>query len=133
MWNRTPERAVALAAEMGVVHAASMTPSHFLVNCTAAGLDERSSQFKDLPVDADAIAGYACVVDLVYGSGTTDLILAAAQRGCATVDGLEVLVHQGALSFTAWTGQPAPLQAMRDAAASEPPTRHPTSPAGPLQ
>jgi shikimate dehydrogenase len=131
VWNRTPARAAALAAEMGVVHAASINPSHFLVNCTAAGLDERSSQFKDLPVDADFIAGYACVVDLVYRAGPTELIQAATRHGCATVDGLEVLVHQGALSFTAWTGQPAPLQAMRDAA-SEHPTRHPTPPAGPL-
>jgi shikimate dehydrogenase len=131
VWNRTPERAAALAAEMGVVHAASMNPSHFLVNCTAAGLDERSSQFKELPLNADSIAGYACVVDLVYRAGPTDLIQAARRHGSATVDGLDVLVHQGALSFTAWTGQPAPLQAMRDAV-SEHPTRHPTSPARPL-
>ena len=131
VWNRTPERAAALAAEMGAVHAASITPSHFLVNCTAAGLDERSSQFKTLPLNADSIDEYACVVDLVYGTAPTELIQAATRQGCATVDGLEVLVHQGALSFTAWTGQPAPLEAMRDAA-SEQPLRHPTPPAGSL-
>jgi shikimate dehydrogenase len=44
------------------------------------------------------------------------LIQEAAQRGIATVDGLEILVSQGALSFTLWTGLAAPLDAMRDAA-----------------
>jgi shikimate 5-dehydrogenase len=35
------------------------------------------------------------------------------------VDGLEVLVHQGALSFTRWTGHPAPLAVMKQGARDE--------------
>ena len=44
------------------------------------------------------------------------LIEEAQKRGASVVDGLEILVRQGALSFTLWTGRPAPLQTMRAAA-----------------
>jgi shikimate dehydrogenase len=64
------------------------------------------------------------VVDLVYtGSEDTALITAARERGSTTVDGLEVLVHQGALSLEIWTGRTAPLAAMRDAARAAVPPR----------
>ena len=56
------------------------------------------------------------VADLVYGEGETALIRAAREAGARVVDGLEVLVRQGALSFERWTGVPAPLEAMRAAA-----------------
>ena len=55
-------------------------------------------------------------MDLVYREGGTLLIQEAAQRGIETVDGLEILVRQGALSFTIWTGLAAPLDVMRAAA-----------------
>jgi len=54
-------------------------------------------------------------VDLVYREGGTVLIAEAQRRGARTVDGLEILVRQGALSFTLWTGEPAPLHTMRAA------------------
>ena len=44
------------------------------------------------------------------------VIRAARDAGAATVDGLEILVRQGALSFSRWTGAPAPLDVMRAAA-----------------
>ena len=59
---------------------------------------------------------YTTVVDLVYRAGGTVLIREAAKRGIDTVDGLEILVRQGALSFTLWTGLAAPLDLMRAAA-----------------
>jgi len=58
------------------------------------------------------------VVDLAYKpDGTpTALIAAARQAGCPTVvDGLEVLVRQGAASFEHWTGIKAPIEVMRSA------------------
>jgi shikimate dehydrogenase len=55
------------------------------------------------------------VVDLVYGERETALVRAAKAAGATTVDGLEILVRQGALSFERWTGTPAPLEAMRAA------------------
>lgn len=64
----------------------------------------------------DQVGEYANVVDLVYTSHTTDLLAAASAHGAHTVDGLEVLVAQGALSLQMWTGRTAPLQVMRSAA-----------------
>jgi shikimate dehydrogenase len=58
------------------------------------------------------------VVDLAYNADGSDtaLIAAARRAGCATVvDGLEVLVRQGAASFERWTGLEAPVDAMRAA------------------
>jgi shikimate dehydrogenase len=116
IWNRTPQRAEGLGARV-VTEAVA---AEVLVNCTSVGLDCSSSPFKDLPLDADALGTYATVVDLVYRAGGTALIREAGQRGIATVDGLEILVSQGALSFTLWTGLPAPLDAMRAAARGQP-------------
>ena len=112
VWNRTRQRAEGLGAR--VVSAA--IGADVLVNCTSVGLDRSSTPFKDLPLEADWLTNYTTVVDLVYRAGATMLIRAAAQRGIDTVDGLEILVRQGALSFTHWTGQAAPLTTMRTAA-----------------
>jgi len=63
------------------------------------------------------------VVDLAYNAdgSETALIAAARAAGCETVvDGLEVLVRQGAASFQRWTGVPAPLDVMRAALRQQP-------------
>lgn len=114
VWNRTPERASALAAELGVDAAYRPVGADLLVNCTSVGLAD--GEFKELPLDADALGTYATVADLVYRAGGTGLVAEARRRGCTVVDGLEVLVRQGAMSFEAWTGLTAPVDAMRDAA-----------------
>jgi shikimate dehydrogenase len=69
----------------------------------------------------DQIGEYSYVVDLVYRSGSTQLLAAARAHGARTLDGLEILVAQGALSFELWTGRKAPLQVMRRAAREEAP------------
>jgi len=55
------------------------------------------------------------VVDLVYCDHTTPLVRAARELGADVVDGRDILVAQGALSFELWTGRPAPRDAMRRA------------------
>jgi shikimate 5-dehydrogenase len=94
-----------------------------LVNCTSVGLRNPSNDgatFEQLGLGADSLRRYATVVDLVYRSNEeTELVAAARGAGCAVVDGLEILVHQGALSFETWTGRPAPLDAMRIGARGE--------------
>ncbi|MEJ7787979.1 MAG: shikimate dehydrogenase, partial [Solirubrobacteraceae bacterium] len=113
----THTRAQALVAELGGRAVERPEPAQLLVNCTAAGLEDQSATFKHLPFGADEVGEFAFVVDLVYtSSGDTALITAATRSGSVTVDGLEVLVHQGALSFTAWTGCAAPIAAMREGA-----------------
>ena len=60
-----------------------------------------------------SLAGGA--VDFVYASGEAPLVHAAREAGIPVVDGLELLVRQGALSFEQFTGQPAPVEVMRRA------------------
>ncbi|MFL5816864.1 MAG: shikimate dehydrogenase [Conexibacter sp.] len=121
VWNRTRERAERLCAEIGgrVVDAAP-EQGDLLVNTTSVGLRSGEDPFKELPLTADALRGYPCLVDLVYGSGPTGLTSAALTAGATVVDGLEVLVRQGARSFERWTGRAAPLDVLRAAARGEP-------------
>jgi shikimate dehydrogenase len=55
------------------------------------------------------------VVELVYGDAPTPLAQWAEERGARLVDGLEVLVRQGARSLALWTGRDAPVDVMRRA------------------
>ncbi|HEV7804421.1 MAG TPA: shikimate dehydrogenase [Solirubrobacteraceae bacterium] len=112
VWNRTPERGRGLDARV-VTRAVA---AELLVNCTSVGLDDLSSPFKDLPLTVDGLGEYATVVDLVYRTGGTALTSEAERRGVSIIDGIEILVRQGALSFCVWTGLPAPLETMRAAA-----------------
>jgi shikimate dehydrogenase len=116
VWNRTPERARALTEQLGGTPVDSSRPADFLIHCTSIGLDGPDSTFKQLPLAADDLARYDCVVDLVYTSHETALVRAACERGISVVDGLDLLVRQGALSFERFTGRPAPLEVMRAAA-----------------
>jgi shikimate dehydrogenase len=115
VWNRTPARAHALTSELGGVAVDRAGPADLLVNCTAAGLDPGQDPFKSLPLTADDLSGYECVVDLVYTDTETPLVRAARARRVRVVGGRELLVRQGALSFQQFTGRAAPIDLMRRA------------------
>ena len=113
VWNRTPGRADALAADLGVASVEAPTEAQILVNATSVGLAP-GDVIEDLPlawIDPPAIA-----VELVYGDHETPFQAWAESGGARLVDGLEVLVRQGALSFELWTGRKPPLDVMRRAA-----------------
>jgi shikimate dehydrogenase len=122
VWNRTPRRAEALAADLGVaVFGLGGDGGHdLIVNATTVGLagaaGERGPGLDALPIDARAIADARVIVDLVYGAAETQLARLARARGTRLVDGLEVLVQQGAESLRLWTGAEPPIEAMRRAA-----------------
>jgi shikimate dehydrogenase len=135
VWNRTPERAVQLARELGARAVSRPEHADLLVNCTSVGLErpgvlpppskgvaglERSAsepeELNQLGLTFDQVGKYSYVVDLVYRAGPTPLLVAAREHGARTLDGLEILVAQGALSFELWTGGKAPLEVMRRAA-----------------
>jgi shikimate dehydrogenase len=101
VFARTPGRAADLPATV----VDRPVAAEALVNCTPVGLHDPD----ELPLDP---AGYELVVDFVYRDGGTALTRRATGR---VVGGLELLVRQGALSFTRWTGRDAPLEAMRAA------------------
>jgi shikimate dehydrogenase len=128
IWNRTPERAEELARELGVRATPVAHDADLLVNCTSVGLQtpvsvERSASegeaLNQLGLTFDQVGNYSYVVDLVYRSGSTQLLAAARAHGAQTVDGLEVLVAQGALSFELWTGRKPPLELMQRVAREE--------------
>ena len=113
VWNRTPERAQRLCAEIGGIPVAGGEPADLLVNCTSSGLDGSSSTFKELPLHADELSGYRCVVDLVYTDSETALVQAARGPALPSSTGSTLLVGQGALSFERFTGRAAPIETMR--------------------
>ena len=116
IWNRTPERAQALAAALGARAVAAPEGAEIVLNCTSVGLYDPEATFKALPIEADELGAGSLVVDMVYRAGGTRLLEAARTRGARVVDGLEILVAQGAASFERWTGLEAPREAMRAAA-----------------
>jgi shikimate dehydrogenase len=133
VWNRTPARAQALASDLGARACTRPEPADLLVNCTSVGLQglsggsgvERSATedcaLNQLGLTGDQLGEYSHVIDLVYHSEPTALIAAANARGARTVDGLQVLVAQGALSLELWTGRDAPRELMDNAARAEDP------------
>ncbi len=81
-----------------------------IVNATPRGMKDG-----DVPLfDPALLQPSHLVYDMVYrAGGVTPLIAAARQAGAATCDGLVLLLHQGAISFGHWFGEPVPLDAMR--------------------
>jgi shikimate dehydrogenase len=94
--------------------AAALEGAELLVNATTLG----GPRFPQLSPVSDAVElnSDLIVFDLVYWPRQTPLRRRAQAEGCLLVDGLEMLVEQGALAFQAWTGFKAPLLVMREAA-----------------
>ena len=115
VWNRSYERAERLCADLGALPVSRADGAEFLINCTSAGLGAPEATFDELPLAVDDLGRFQCVVDFVYGARETALVRAARERSTAVVDGLALLVGQGALSFELFTGLPAPVAAMRAA------------------
>jgi shikimate dehydrogenase len=130
VWNRTPERADELVRELA--SAGSHTPTEgllapvsgdqvrangykLIVNCTAIGMGDEDP-FEHLPVDPERFNADIVLVDLVYAGSPSRLVETARRRNATVVEGLEVLVRQGAESLRIWTGMDPPLEVMREAA-----------------
>ncbi len=120
--NRTPERARAIqrqypatATATGIASrdlVATLPDTALLINATSAGLHG-----DETPIPPDLLVHLpqsAAVYDLIYRP--TTLLRAARERGLRAVDGLGMLIHQGALAWEAWTGRIAPLDIMWQAA-----------------
>jgi shikimate dehydrogenase len=119
VWNRTAPRARELCAELGGAAVRAAEPADILINCTSVGLDGGDRTFEQLPIRREQLSDYRCVVDFAYARRETALVRAARERAVHVVDGLDLLVRQGALSFEQFTGRPAPVEVMREAARAE--------------
>lgn len=89
-----------------------LSAADLLVNATPVGLrmDDEA-----LLVDIDLLQAGAFVMDMVFNSPQTRLLGAAHARGCHILNGLAMLLYQGALAFELWTGRAAPVEPMRAA------------------
>jgi len=91
-----------------------MRDAELLVNATPVG-SEPDITACPLPEKVE-LRPSLTVFDLVYRPRQTVLLARAKAAGCRIVEGVEMLVEQGAASFTIWTGLPAPVETMRQAA-----------------
>ena len=126
--SRRPEQGEALCASLAEqvdcnLEAAPLSEAswHFetatlLVQATSATLESNTDAANfaaSLPIDA--LPAEAAVVDMVYKPLKTSVLARAEQRGLTIVDGLGMLLHQGAIAFEMWTGFEPPLDVMRSA------------------
>jgi shikimate dehydrogenase len=87
--------------------------SDLVVNATSIGLYPDVDAV--VPLELEDVAGRALVADVIPNPPQTGFLRAAAELGCETLDGLEMLVEQGRIGFELWTGVEPDVGAMRDA------------------
>jgi len=125
--NRTLSRAEELASQIAQYYhrkIAAMTlneanlkrafeEADVLVNTTSVGMVPDVDR---TPVPGKLLNSHLAVSDIVYNPLETRLLREAKAAGARTIDGLDMLVWQGALAFEKWTGQKAPFEIMKQAA-----------------
>jgi shikimate dehydrogenase len=82
-----------------------------VVNCTAVGMAGGPAPDQS-PLPSGSLLGRQLVYDLVYRPRLTPLLKEAQAVGARRVEGLPMLIYQGAAAFELWTGRPAPLALM---------------------
>jgi shikimate dehydrogenase len=111
------DKALALSRQMWVEVVApdylAEYPAEVLINATPVGMEPHTD---DIPLDPEILSRYRVVMDIVYKPLLTRLLREARGRGCRVIDGLQMLIHQGAAQFELWTGRPAPREVMARAA-----------------
>jgi shikimate dehydrogenase len=125
--NRTLSRAEELASQMGKFYSKgikamaldeanlekALDGADVLVNTTSVGI---MPDVDLTPVPAGLLKPGITVFDIVYNPLETRLLREAKAAGARTIDGLDMLVWQGALALEMWTGQKAPFDVMKQAA-----------------
>jgi 3-dehydroquinate dehydratase/shikimate dehydrogenase len=114
---RDPARAAELSTAVGGIHgdldSLALFPFDILVNATPLGSGAAPGL---TPVHPTLHRTGTVVFDMVYEPRRTPLLRDAEAAGCTTIDGLQMLVAQGAAQFETWTGNPAPVDEMLQAA-----------------
>jgi shikimate dehydrogenase len=93
----------------------AISNAEILVNATSLGM---SPEIDATPVPAELLRADLTVFDVVYNPLQTRLLREAKAAGAKTIDGLEMLVQQGAVSFEIWTSVKPPVDVMRQAVLS---------------
>lgn len=111
--NRTKARAMALARDIGrrFPGRASMVEwgmkagqPDLVINTTTLGMHPQEDDAPALPPGVFGAGPFVC--DLIYAPAQTRFLREAAAAGCGTMNGVKMLVYQGALSLSLWTGLP---------------------------
>ena len=124
--NRTKSRAVALAKTLEKkrnieVNADKLNDDtlrktlgeiDLLVNATSIGMWPNTGIS---PVKKSLLPRGLTVFDIVYNPSQTQLLCDASEKDCRVVEGVDMLVYQGAAAFELWTTARAPIEAMRRA------------------
>ncbi len=123
--NRTPARAVALAADFRghaqVSHVAAaptaglLAGADVIINTTSVGMEQAGRDPDVSPLAAELLPAGAVVIDMVYRPALPRLLRDALAAGLKVQGGMEMLVQQGAQSLRIWTGLEPPVATMRDA------------------
>lgn len=121
VWNRTAERASDLCADLGGTPTTDPSQGDYnlIVNTTSVGLHGENPFDGHLPLSQGEFNSKQVVVDLAYSASPTKFVRAAREANAPTIDGLEILVRQGARSLEIWTSRKPPLDVMRAAARTE--------------
>lgn len=118
--NRTLETGKALAAwlkcEFIPLDDLAWLNADVLINTTSVGMEPDT---EGMIVPASILPKFAAVMDIVYAPLRTRLLREAKAAGCRTLDGLAMLLHQGAEQFKLWTGRTPPELVMRSALEEE--------------
>jgi shikimate dehydrogenase len=118
--NRTRSKAEAVANEIHERHPEVKMEAGYpagrvdlVLNATSVGLKSGDP----VPFDGQqfSLRQATAVYDMIYRPAETALLKAAKAAGCRTANGLGMLLYQGAKALELWTGQPAPLEVMREA------------------
>ena len=110
--NRTPAAAVALAKQSGsgAIKRSELPKLSFdiIFNATPVGMGaDKQTPLEERELNA------LWVFDSVYNPIETRLLKLAHTKGCGTISGAEMFVHQAARQFEIWTGKPAPIDSIR--------------------
>jgi shikimate dehydrogenase len=106
-WRGEHPRLAAAGLELGARDA--LHHAQVLIQATTVGMAPGDPS----PVDVAGAPADLFVLDTIYRPAETALLSAARAAGLRAANGLGLLLHQGARSFRMWTGQPAPLEIMR--------------------
>ncbi len=110
-------RATALVKDLGgeaiPLNTLGDCPASVLVNATPVGM---APDVEGIPLSPDLLGRFEVVMDIVYQPLETRLLREAKSRGCAAIDGLQMLIHQGAAQFKLFTDREAPANIMAQAA-----------------
>jgi shikimate dehydrogenase len=112
-WTNTPLKAKITVFELSKLSGLLSSETKLLVNTTPIGMSPKTD---NSPVETDILEQLpsdAIAYDLIYTPNPTQFLAQAKERNLKAIDGLEMLVCQGAAALEKWLARPVPVEVMR--------------------